>query len=67
MRVWNTFVRSTVLLALIVAIGSPAHAQVGSTTGSIIGTVTDNSKAVVPGVTVTVSGPALMGTRTTVS
>src|SRR5262245_44290187 len=49
------------------AFGHVAHAQVSSTTGAIIGTVTDNSKAVMPGVTITVSGPALMGTRTVVS
>src|SRR5204863_6310603 len=35
--------------------------------GSIIGTVTDQTQGVLPGVTVTVSGPALMGTRTGVT
>ncbi len=38
-----------------------------STTGAINGTVTDSSKSVVPGVTVTLSGPALMGVNTTVT
>jgi hypothetical protein len=55
------------VLAFSVAIASSAFAQVGSTTGAIIGTVTDNTKAVIPGVTITVSGPALMGTRTVVT
>ena len=55
------------VLALSLAIAPGALAQVGSTTGAIIGTVTDNTKAVIPGVTITVSGPALMGTRTAVS
>src|SRR5690349_5055155 len=50
--------------ALLTAAASNAFAQVSTTTGAIVGTVTDNTKAVVPGVTVTVSGPALMGTRT---
>jgi hypothetical protein len=37
------------------------------TTGSVNGTVTDNTGAVLPGVTVTASSPALMGVQTTVS
>jgi hypothetical protein len=41
---------------------TPAFAQ-GATSGSINGTVTDNTGAVLPGVTVSVSGPALMGTQ----
>ncbi len=47
------------LLLLPVA---PALAQ-GPTSGSINGTVTDNIGAVLPGVNVTVAGPALMGTQ----
>jgi hypothetical protein len=43
----------------------PAYAQ--ETTGSIGGTVVDASRAVLPGATVTVVSPALMGTKTTVT
>ena len=35
--------------------------------GGIVGTVTDGTQGVLPGVTVTVTGPALMGTRTDVT
>ena len=45
--------------------GASAEAQtVTATTGAINGVVTDSTKAVVPGVTVTLSGPSLMTTRT---
>src|SRR5438093_3434497 len=53
-----------VVMWLILLVPQPAAAQAG---GSIIGTVTDQTQAVLPGVTVTASGPALMGTRTDVS
>ena len=36
-------------------------------TGNIVGTVADSSAGVIPGVTVTVSGETIQGTRTTVS
>ncbi len=53
------------LLLLIVASASPVFAQGGAgSTGSITGEVTDESGGVLPGVTVTVSGTAMMGTRT---
>ena len=43
----------------------PAAAQgVG---GGIVGTVTDQSQGVLPGVTVNVTGPALMGARSDVT
>ncbi len=46
----------------------PAGAQVVTpSTGTITGTVTDASDAVIPGVTVTVSGPALMGNSVAVT
>ena len=45
--------------------GASAEAQtVTATTGAINGVVTDSSKAVVPEVTVTLSGPSLMTSRT---
>jgi len=53
------------LLLLIVASASPVFAQGGAgSTGSIQGEVTDESGGVLPGVAVTVSGTAMMGTRT---
>jgi hypothetical protein len=57
------------VMAFVILLGSllvprPVSAQGG---GSIIGTVADQTQAVLPGVTVTVSGPALMGTRTDVT
>jgi len=53
------------LLLLIVASASPVFAQGGAgSTGSIQGEVTDESGGVLPGVTVTVSGEAMMGSRT---
>src|SRR5918999_1968919 len=56
-----------VIAALVVLIGlcSPAYAQ--RTTGSIVGTVADESGAVLPGVTVTLSGAGVAGTPTTVT
>jgi hypothetical protein len=53
------------VLAFTVAFTPLAHAQ--GTTGSINGTVQDNTGAVLPGVTVTASGPAIMGVQTTVT
>jgi hypothetical protein len=51
------------LAALLLAV--PATAQIGQ--GRLTGTVTDAQSAVLPGVTVTVKSPALIGTQTTVS
>src|SRR6476661_3326224 len=53
-----------VLLALI-AIAVPARAQ--RTTGEIVGTVTDESGAVLPGVTVTIRGSGVPGAPTVVT
>jgi outer membrane receptor protein involved in Fe transport len=55
---------SVVLFALLAL--SPV-AALGQTTGSINGTVTDDTGGVLPGVTVTVTGPALMGAQTAVT
>lgn len=55
-----------VLLFLVLGMAgvTPAAAQIATgTTGAINGVVADNTKAVLPGVTVTITGPALMGTR----
>ncbi|MGH9141302.1 MAG: TonB-dependent receptor domain-containing protein, partial [Vicinamibacterales bacterium] len=62
------FVRAAALA--IVMLGGSIHAMaqtVSSTTGAINGTVTDSTKAVLPGVTVTLAGAAVMGQRTTVT
>lgn len=56
-----------VLLLIVATLGGRANAQVTGTTGAIIGTVADNTKAVIPGVTITASAPTLMGTRTVVT
>jgi hypothetical protein len=53
-----------VLAAIFLCAASAAAQGVG---GGIVGTVSDQTQGVLPGVTVTVSGPALMGTRTGVT
>ena len=53
------------LCVIAVGGGASAGAQtVTATTGAVNGVVTDSTKAVVPGVTVTLSGPSLMTART---
>jgi len=60
--------RIVALTLSVLALGGATFAQtVTSTTGAINGVVTDSTQAVLPGVTVSLSGPALMGTRTAVS
>jgi hypothetical protein len=57
---------TTVVLALAIAWASAARAQ-GLQTGQLQGTVTDSGGLVLPGVTVTVTSPALQGTRDAVT
>src|SRR6188472_1753379 len=57
--------RIVILLASVLAVATPAKAQVDQ--GRFTGTVTDSQGAVLPGVTITVKSPSLMGVRTTVS
>ena len=52
---------------LLLTISGSAAAQTAGGTGVISGTVTDNTKAMLPGVTVTVSGSAAMGTPSAVT
>lgn len=53
---------------LLLLLSSTGAAQtVTATTGAVNGIVTDSSQAVVPGVKITLSGPALMTPRTTLS
>jgi hypothetical protein len=52
-----------VLFALVLALPGAALAQ--RVTGQIIGTVTDPSGAVLPGVTVTLRGPSIVGEQST--
>ena len=54
-----------VCLALALSAGGAAFAQ--SVTGTVVGTVTDQTGGVLPGVTVTVEGEAIVGTRSTTS
>jgi hypothetical protein len=62
MRVLRTLVLSIVLLCSLTEF---AHAQtVSATTGAVNGRVVDNTGAILPGVTVTLSSPSMMGTRT---
>jgi hypothetical protein len=56
------------LLAAALLMPAPVAGQtVGTATGSIVGTVTDGTGAVLAGVSVTAVSPALMGSRTTVT
>lgn len=61
MKVFNRF---TLLLAIIALVSIPLFAQTNS--GKLTGTVTLDD-ASVPGVSVTISSPALQGTRTAIS
>src|SRR4029450_12359880 len=51
----------------IVATGSVLFAQTGQNFGELVGKVIDEEGAVLPGVMVTLSGPAMMGTQTAVT
>jgi hypothetical protein len=61
----------TRFVTLVLSLACLAHSAVAqtvtSTTGAINGTITDSTRSILPGVTVTLSGPALMGTSTAVS
>ncbi|HEY6212948.1 MAG TPA: carboxypeptidase-like regulatory domain-containing protein [Vicinamibacterales bacterium] len=60
--------RALVTAAAVLAFGlAPAAAQTGQTFGEIDGKVVDAQGAVLPGVTVSLSGPAVMGVQTAVT
>jgi Carboxypeptidase regulatory-like domain/TonB dependent receptor len=61
----DRFVPLALVLALALAAALPAGAQ--ELRGRITGVVTDNTGAVLPGVTVTAAGPALIQPQTTVT
>jgi hypothetical protein len=64
----GTFIRVLAALAIVSAFGiAPAAAQTGQTFGELVGKITDEQGGVLPGVTVTLSGPAVMGAPTAVS
>jgi carboxypeptidase family protein/TonB-dependent receptor-like protein len=67
MKVWSQCSICSVVIMLVLGAARTTDAQVSATTGAIVGTVTDNSKAVMPGVSITAGGPALMGARTAVT
>jgi len=55
------------VVALAVGLGVAPQAFAQRTTGTLVGTVTDESGAVLPGVTVALKGEAVVGTQTDVS
>lgn len=57
--------RTLAVLAVLTLLAAPALAQ--QQYGSIAGTVVDGERAPLPGVTVSMSGPALLGTRVAVT
>jgi hypothetical protein len=60
--------RPVLVSALLGLLASPLHAQnIGKTTGSIRGVVKDDTGGVLPGVTITLSSPSLVGGRTAVT
>ena len=67
MRSGGALLRSPVWFLLFVVLAAPAMAQTGQSFGEIVGKVADEQGAVLPGVTVTLSGPALMTPQTAVA
>ena len=59
-------VQLAVVAALLAGSSSGVLAQ-GTTTGALVGNLTDSTGAVLPGVTVTLTGPTLQGSRTAVT
>jgi hypothetical protein len=55
------------LLCVLVAAALPFAAGAQTTTGAVLGVVTDDSGAVLPGVTVTIKGSGIVGAQTAVT
>lgn len=55
------------VLCFLVAMAGVTTSAAAQVSGSINGTVTDNTGAVLPGVTISATSPALMGTQTAVT
>ena len=65
MRAW---LLRTIAVAFVLTLGfTPVHAQTGQIFGEIVGRVGDDAGGVLPGVTVSLSGPAIMGVRSAVT
>jgi outer membrane receptor protein involved in Fe transport len=58
---------STLMVLALAVVGLTANVAIAQTTGDIDGTVSDTNNAPLPGASVTLTSPALQGTRTTVS
>ena len=59
----RAILRALAAVGLVLFVGlAPAAAQTGQSFGELVGKVTDAQGGVLPGVTVTLSGPAVMGT-----
>ena len=56
---------SAVILSLVVGLAAPVAGQ--RTSGDIIGKVTDSTGGALPGVTVTLRGPAMQGEQVVVT
>jgi hypothetical protein len=66
--VTRTIFRALAAAAIVLAFGlAPAAAQTGQMFGELVGKITDAQGGALPGVTVTLSGPAAMGAPTAVS
>jgi hypothetical protein len=60
----RSILRALATAAAVLAFGlAPAAAQTGQTFGEIVGKISDAQGGVLPGVTVSLSGPAVMGTQ----
>ena len=58
---------AVVLCVFLAGASAPAFAQVSATTGSINGRVSDATGGVLPGVTVTIASPSMLGSRSDVT
>ena len=67
MRRFLGCVSALLAIALVAIPAAPACAQTGQNFGELVGKVADDAGGVLPGVTVTLRGPALMGTPTAIT